>query len=594
MTLRRLLPLRSAIVGATAVAVTVTAIALAVSASVAADLVGWGADVNTGSGPVLIDATRADLAAIVKAAPADRKSLIAKFVTDKGLSGIEAAKRFRNPELKELFVALLDHADWRVKHRALFALDYYGDSTVLAKAWPLVKSEVPRLREKAVLSCIKLWDAKVGAAALGGDPAAAVAERLRDESDDHVRTCLAALTDRIASKLRVERVYDEFLRADPDGLKWTPFLEGMDKVAQVAPGYVKKGVSKGGGGDAAKLGPSSRWTGPLLGFGDEEVKGTSLQPFANLRSNGTVYHTGQDVGACLDGAGFYAAADGFVRWVLTGTDMGTLMVLSHSPDGRESVNAVYMHGGDTVFVTGGDRVRAGQLLGTMGMSYSIENGGHFAHLHYGLYPGNFSEGHNYGYKPVSAGLADWIDPGKFIPLWTDRTRPFVAPLRAVDASLAKAVDAARDGALGRAWTEADRVAKKADATDAQRADAAYIQEQITAACDEVCKRAAAQRDAGWPSFALSLLQRQAAEAKGVPAASKIAADAAQWPKDPAFQKSLKAEAAFELASAKASKMLEKKEPAEKLRAVFEDLLKDWGDTSLRARIEERVAMYAAK
>ena len=550
--------------------------------------VGWGGDINTGAGPVLVESVRADLAAIVKAPAAERATLIAKFSAERGLTDIEATKRFRNPELKELFLAFAGHADWRVRHRALFALEYYGDPAVLAKAWPLLSAEEPRLREKAATTCIKLWDAKAGAAAAGGDPAGAVAERIRVEPNAHVRSCLQTLAARIAGKQRVDRVYEEYLRTDPDGLRWTPFLEGMDKVAQVAPGYVKKGTSKGGGGDASKLGASPRWMTPLLGWGDEEVKGTSLQPFANLRANGTVHHTGLDVGACLDGAGFYAAADGYVRWVLTGTDMGTLMVLQHSPDGSETVNAVYMHGGDTVFVTGGEKVRAGQLLGTMGMSYSIENGGHFAHLHYGLYPGAFAETHNYGYKPVSAGLADWLDPAVFIREWTERTRPFVGELRATDALLGKAVDAIQGGALGRAWSECEKVAKRSDLTDVQRADAAYLQESIIAAVGAIQKRAAAQRDAGWPSIGLSLLQRQAAEMKAVPAAVAIAADAAQWPKDPSFAKSLKAEAAFEIAATKAAKMTAKNEPAEKVRAVFEDLLKAWGDTPVRARIEERI------
>src|SRR5205085_834153 len=97
---------------------------------------------------------------------------------------------------------------------------------------------------------------------------------------------------------------------------------------------------------------------PLLQWDEEEVQGTSLQPFANLRQNGTVHHTGKDVGACLDGAGFYAAADGVVKFVESGGDMGTLIVLQHSPDGASLVNAVYMHGGDAVFVKAGERVRA--------------------------------------------------------------------------------------------------------------------------------------------------------------------------------------------------------------------------------------------
>jgi murein DD-endopeptidase MepM/ murein hydrolase activator NlpD len=65
-------------------------------------------------------------------------------------------------------------------------------------------------------------------------------------------------------------------------------------------------------------------------------------------------------------------------------------------------------------VKAGDRVAAGQLLGSMGLGFSFENGGHFAHLHFGVYPGPFQPRHNYGYKPASEGLSDWIDPAAFL------------------------------------------------------------------------------------------------------------------------------------------------------------------------------------
>jgi murein DD-endopeptidase MepM/ murein hydrolase activator NlpD len=103
--------------------------------------------------------------------------------------------------------------------------------------------------------------------------------------------------------------------------------------------------------------------------------------------------------------------------------MGTLLVVEHHRAAKELVNAVYMHGGLQVFVEAGEKVTAGQLLGTQGLSFSIENGGHFAHLHLGLYPGPFSLTHNYGYKPASAGLDDWLDPAKVLPEWIAANPP---------------------------------------------------------------------------------------------------------------------------------------------------------------------------
>jgi murein DD-endopeptidase MepM/ murein hydrolase activator NlpD len=153
----------------------------------------------------------------------------------------------------------------------------------------------------------------------------------------------------------------------------------------------------------------------------EEVPGIHLQPFENPRKNATLVHTGQDVGGCLDGAGLYAIGDGFVRFIATGSDCGTLIVVEHrfaaaaaakdAPDDRDAhLTAVYMHAGGTVFVEAGESVSTGQLLGTVGLSFSIENGGQFAHLHFGLYRGPFRVGHNYGYQPAAQELGSWLGP----------------------------------------------------------------------------------------------------------------------------------------------------------------------------------------
>ena len=108
-------------------------VCILIATAFASSPVGWGADINPGDGPALIESVRADLALIVKAAPAQRVELVKGFVVKSGLNGIEATKRFRNPELHALFVSLLAHADWKVQHRALFTLEFYGSDIFI---WP--------------------------------------------------------------------------------------------------------------------------------------------------------------------------------------------------------------------------------------------------------------------------------------------------------------------------------------------------------------------------------------------------------------------------------------------------------------------------
>ncbi len=386
------------------------------TAGVPAAICGWGKDVNAGDGNKLIQSVRADLAALVKA-PASERTKRAHEVARARADAIEAIKRFRNPELVELERALLEDSDWHVQHRALLMAEALGDEGALPLAWQRLGHAEPRLREKAAIACLLLWDKSAAKGVAGGKAKEALETLLAQETDFHVKQALAALARRISGKLVPRRLVDEHVVALDDGLKLVPFLEGMDHLAEVAPGVTLQPKGSPGGSSAEKLPVAARWNAPLLGYGKEEVPGVALQPFGNPRSNGTVVHTGQDVGACLDGAGLYACADGVVRFVHNGSDMGTLLVVEHHLSKKELVNAVYMHGGPVVFVEVGDKVAAGQLLGTMGVGFSIENGGHFAHLHLGLYPGPFSQTHNYGYKSAKDGVADWLDPAVALPKW---------------------------------------------------------------------------------------------------------------------------------------------------------------------------------
>ncbi len=514
-------------------------------------LAGWGKDINPGAGPQLLNLVAEDLAKL-------RKGEIAldAFLAAHGEKRIEALKRFRNPDLLPLFLRLLESPDWKVQHRALFALEYYRDPAAIDAALPLLQHPHRRLREKAAIALIKLWD--------GRKPPADWEGVRGREGDFHVRACFDALALRFAGRLPVERVHEEIRETGQRGLLLAPFTSGLDRATTK--------VSRTGAGSASKLPPSPLWNYPLLGYGEEEVEGTSLQPFANLRSGGSVYHTGQDVGACLDGSGYYAAADGVVKLVHSGSDMGTLIVLEHLLPSRELVCAIYMHGGDTVFVRAGDTVACGQLLGTMGMSFSVENGGHFAHLHYGLYPGAFDMGHNYGYRESSKGLDDWIDPARFLPQWVERTRPLVERLRPLCRAVERIGVQLSRGEFARAYEAAVRVRERAQPGSEEHVDATYLADMAASAPKSALARATRIRDMGYPGDARDELRAQGSALRGIPGADALAKALGEWEKDPLFAKALKGEP----------------QVARALRAGDREklarLLAEYGDTCLAARL----------
>ena len=110
------------------IAVAVLAVACSVTPTAAgADESRWGNDINAGDGPALAEAVAGDLAAIVAASDDARPAVIAEFVEKRAPVTIEAVKRFRNPELRDLFRALLATDDWKLQHRALLALEHYED-----------------------------------------------------------------------------------------------------------------------------------------------------------------------------------------------------------------------------------------------------------------------------------------------------------------------------------------------------------------------------------------------------------------------------------------------------------------------------------
>jgi len=377
----------------------------------------WGGDVNRDSGGKLVESVARELRGFVKLPATARPKRAAELARTRASAAIEGWKRYRDPELIDLARACLSHPEWRVVHRALLWARALGDPALFESAWALIDHPQPRLRERAAVSCLESWRAPQGGIGAGGAAAASVSVRLAAEQDFHVRQILHALQRRCAGGLEPRQAAREVVVKRRDGLSWAPYVRRLSRLAEVAPGVTVTPSGEPGGGSAAALPVVERWFEPLLGYGREEVPGIVLQPFGKERQEGELVHTGQDVGGCLDGAGFYAIGSGVVRWITSGSDMGVGIVVEHHRAPGELVNAVYMHAGGTIFVEVGEQVEGGQLLATMGLSFSVENGGQFAHLHFGLYPGRFDVAHNYGYKPAAAGISDWLDPADCLPRW---------------------------------------------------------------------------------------------------------------------------------------------------------------------------------
>jgi murein DD-endopeptidase MepM/ murein hydrolase activator NlpD len=107
-------------------------------------------------------------------------------------------------------------------------------------------------------------------------------------------------------------------------------------------------------------------------------------------SDGTfdgLVHVGEDLGWYRDHKTVVAIAAGIVRQVSCQWSWGFMVIIEHSDASGERFCSLYAHLGPYVCVVPGERVSAGQKIGSIGRSFTWENGGYFAHLHFGIHLG---------------------------------------------------------------------------------------------------------------------------------------------------------------------------------------------------------------
>lgn len=118
--------------------------------------------------------------------------------------------------------------------------------------------------------------------------------------------------------------------------------------------------------------------------------GSSSYGNVQEQSDGTfdgMVHVGEDLGWYRDHKTVVAIADGLVRQVSCQWSWGYIVIIEHREASGERLCSLYAHLGPFVCVAPGERVRAGQKIGSIGRSFTWENGGYFAHLHFAIHLG---------------------------------------------------------------------------------------------------------------------------------------------------------------------------------------------------------------
>lgn len=101
-------------------------------------------------------------------------------------------------------------------------------------------------------------------------------------------------------------------------------------------------------------------------------------------------HAGDDVAWNRDDGTVVSTADGIVRLVSHTYSWGFIVVVEHRLPKREGYYcSLYAHLSPSIRVAAGQVVRKGQRIGSVGRSYTWENGGYPAHLHFGIHRGRY-------------------------------------------------------------------------------------------------------------------------------------------------------------------------------------------------------------
>ena len=364
-----------------------------------------------------------------------------------------ADRYFPDPTLARIRRLLKSEA---LREAALPRLSHYYTRELTADLRPLLEFQSAWLKRCAMIGLISQL-------ANDGGTRQAMLQRLQDESPDIRETAAeyftwlgdsqdldtlkqaqieeqdfytrAAVTAAIAAIERRAKTGDAAFRKEIDGIAATSTLEPLlvyevhehkEQTAFIARNSALQrailGYSITSGAPAAKNQyPVARaWLPPVRDYFDQNRKSYGVAVGNRHATFSNSVHIGDDCAWGDELRTVVAAADGIVRSASHIRSWGYIVVVEHRTPARDTFCTVYAHLSPLIHVCPGDIVTAGQKLGSVGRTNSVENGGYYAHLHFGVHQGPYSSNGNQwicGYISTQAwqsGVHGWLSPQIFL------------------------------------------------------------------------------------------------------------------------------------------------------------------------------------
>ncbi len=140
------------------------------------------------------------------------------------------------------------------------------------------------------------------------------------------------------------------------------------------------------------------------------IYGKVKQPFASFGLPG-VCHVGEDSGWLFDGMPVHSIMDGRVVLIQHEESWGCLVCVESMLPDSQIVCTYYGHLSSNLDVTVGKLLQAGDKIGEIGPSFTLENGGYRSHLHLGIEKASIRNALIAGYDER---IAHWYNPVEFI------------------------------------------------------------------------------------------------------------------------------------------------------------------------------------
>lgn len=307
----------------------------------------------------------------LKEAQGNNKDIYKKRLKDDfGYIGIENLIRYKEDSLNDVFLDLLKNEDFYVKYKTLYILRHYKKENIYGLL-PFLDSTNVYLKDMAISSLTEAGDK---------DILPVLKKYPEKTTNEYIKTSIIYAVNKISRDLKV--LFPDFnYDLKPEKLSEYRYYRSGDKIDGYQESFSQIYLNKNDLPEAASFIP------PIIGYWDEFIIKGRRESFGV--GGGIRKHVGDDCGWFRDGASVHAIGDGIIRLIHHSPDWGFLIVIEHQLKNNEYLCSVYGHLSKEIYVRAGDIVKKGDKIGVIGLSYSVENGGYGAHLHFGISKGPF-------------------------------------------------------------------------------------------------------------------------------------------------------------------------------------------------------------